>query len=395
MATARGRLILHVDLDAFYASVEQRDDPSLKGRPVIVGGGARRGVVAAASYEARRFGVRSAMPTAEALRRCRQAILLPPRMGHYADVSRAFFAILDRFAPRVEGLSLDEAFLDASGEERLLGSARDIGLKIKREVAADLDLVVSVGAAPNKFVAKIASDIDKPDGLRVIPPEEVRAFLDPLPVSRLWGAGEVTCRRLHELGLRTIGQVARYPEDALSRALGPGLGHHLAALARARDDRDVEPESEPVSIGHEETFDHDAVSRDELEPVLWRQADRVAARLRRQDRRARVVVVKLKYADFQLVSRRRSLADPTADGARIGRAATEILASMKVSPRRPVRLAGVAVYTLEPRSAPRQLSFDEGDRERGERLGDALDRIEAKFGEAAIGRATYTRRKRS
>jgi DNA polymerase IV len=394
MSAPRSRLILHVDLDAFYASVEQRDEPSLRGRPVLVGGGARRGVVAAASYEARTYGVRSAMPTAEALRRCPRAVLLPPRMGHYAEVSRSFFAILDRFAPRVEGLSLDEAFLDASGEERLLGSARDIGLKIKRAVAEELDLVVSVGAAPSKFVAKIASDIDKPDGLRVIEPDEVRAFLDPLPVARLWGAGAVTCERLHALGLRTIGHVARYPEDALSRALGPGLGHHLAALARARDDREVEPASEPVSIGHEETFDHDAASHGELEPVLLRQADRVAARLRRQDRRARTVVVKLKYADFQLVSRRLSLADPTADGARIGRAATELLASMKVSPRRPVRLAGVAVSTLEPRAAPRQLSFDERDRARGERLGDALDRIEARFGEAAIERAAYARRKR-
>src|SRR5215510_6866917 len=231
------RTILHVDLDAFYSAVEQRDDPALRGKPVLVGGSARRGVVASCSYEARRFGIHSAMPMAEALRRCPRAIVVRHRMDRYAAASRGFFAILGDYSPEVEGLSLDEAFLDVTASERLLGDGPTIARQIKRRVADELALVASVGVAPIKLAAKIASDIDKPDGLRVVPPDQLLAFLHPLPVTRLWG----------------VGDTARYPEAALTARLGSTLGPHLAALARGEDRRAVIAEHDPVSIGHQET----------------------------------------------------------------------------------------------------------------------------------------------
>ncbi len=232
--TAAPRTILHVDLDAFFASVEQRDDPGLRGKPVIVGGSRRRGVVAAASYEARAHGVCSAMPMARALRLCPLAIVVRHHMDRYAEASRRFFRILDDFSPAVEALSFDEAFLDLTGSERLLGAPREVGARIKARVRAELELVASVGVAPHKFAAKIASDIDKPDGLRVVTPDDLLGFLHPLPVSRLFGVGEATTEALRALGLATIGDVARYPEAALVAKLGPTTGPVLAALARGR-----------------------------------------------------------------------------------------------------------------------------------------------------------------
>ena len=385
------RAILHVDLDAFYAAVEQRDDPALRGKPVLVGGSARRGVVAACSYEARRFGIRSAMPMAEALRRCPRAIVVPHRMDRYADASRAFFGILGDYSPEVEGLSLDEAFVDVTASERLLGDGVAIARAIKQRVRAELDLVASVGVAPIKLAAKIASDIDKPDGLRVVPPGELLAFLHPLPVTRLWGVGEATREALAAMGLATIGDVARYPEAALAARLGPNLGAHLAALARGEDHRAVEPESDPVSIGHQETFDDDQDDKGELAVVLLHQADRVAARLRAAELRARAVVLTVKYDDFRQITRRTTLEQPTSDGGVLARTAIELLGKVTVEPRRGsrVRLCGVAASQLEPRDAPRQLGFDEESRARGERLGDALDKVAARFGKARIVRAVH------
>jgi DNA polymerase-4 len=384
-------VILHVDLDAFYAAVEQRDEPSLRGKPVLVGGSARRGVVASCSYEARRFGIRSAMPMAEALRRCPHAVVVRHRMDRYAEASRAFFAILDGFSPDVEGLSFDEAFLDLAGTERLLGDARAVGTAIKARVRDELSLVASVGAAPIKMAAKIASDIDKPDGLRIVEPAGLLAFLHPLPVGRLWGVGEVTRVALERLGLHTIGDVARYPESALVARLGPTVGPHLAALARGDDARAVEAADDPVSIGHQETFDDDLDERDDIAIVLLHQADRVAARLRRAHLRARVVVLIVKYDDFRQITRRVTLDDPTTDGRAIARAAIDLLAGVVVEPRRGarVRLCGVAATALEPRDAPRQLGFAEPDRVRGERLGETLDRVADKFGGGAIRRAVH------
>ena len=385
------RTILHVDLDAFFAAVEQRDDPALRGKPVLVGGSVRRGVVAAASYEARRYGVFSAMPMAEALRRCPQAIVVPHRFDRYHQASRQFSAILGDYSPLVESLSLDEAFVDVTASRALHGDGLTIARAIKDRVRRELELCASVGVAPTKFAAKIGSDIDKPDGLRVIAPDELLRFLHALPVSRLWGVGKVTQDRLTELGLATIGDVARFPEAVLCRRLGVTLGQHLAALARGEDARDVVSEVEPVSIGHEETFDDDLASAEELAPHLIEQADRVAARLRAADLRARVVMVKIKHADFRLVTRRRTLDDPTSDGDRVSKVALELVRELDIGDhggrRTRVRLCGVAVSGLEARDAPRQLALDEAARARGERLGDTLDEIRRRFGTAAVQRA--------
>jgi DNA polymerase-4 len=383
------RTILHVDLDAFYAAVEQRDRPELRGKPLIVGGSVRRGVVTAASYEARRFGVRSAIPMAVAVRLCPQAIVVPMRMERYAAASRDFFRVLDDFAPVVEALSFDEAFLDVTGSERLLGDGPAIARAIKARVRAELQLVASVGVAPSKFVAKIASEIDKPDGLRVVAPEQVLGFLHPLPVSRLWGVGEVTRSKLTEIGLSTIGAVAAWPEAALRARLGDGLGAHLAALARGEDARAVEAERAPVSIGHQETFEHDVDDPADLLGLLLDQCDRVAARLRAAHLRARAAVLTLKYDDFRQITRRTTLADATSDGSVLARAAIGLLDEVELADRKGqrARLIGVAATQLEDRDAPRQLTLDQSARDRGERLGDTLDRVHAKFGDAKLKRA--------
>ncbi|MBT8494991.1 MAG: DNA polymerase IV [Deltaproteobacteria bacterium] len=382
----RPRTILHVDLDAFFAAVEQRDDPSLQGKPVIVGGSRRRGVVAAASYEVRRYGVHSAMPMAEALRRCPHAIVISHHFERYREASDRFFDILSDYSPLVESLSLDEAFVDASESLTLFGSGRDIAVQIRERVVRELGLVASVGIASSKFIAKIASDIDKPDGLRVVDPGRELEFLHPLPISRLWGVGRVTRERLLGIGLTTVGDVARYPEQALRGRLGPRQGTHLAALARGEDHRVVVSEHEPVTIGHEETFEHDRTHHDQLRPKLIEQSDRVASRLRRAGYRAQVIILKLKHADFRQITRRRSLSDPTSDGMVISDAVLQMLAEVPMGPSKAqrVRLCGVATAGLERRDAPRQLRLDEDDRQRGERLGDTLDAITGRFGPQAI-----------
>jgi len=378
------RVILHVDLDAFYASVEQRDDPSLRGRPVVVGGHARRGVVCAASYEARKFGVKSAMPMVRALELCPQAVVLPVRMDHYATISRDFFAILHAHAPLVEGLSLDEAFLDVSGCERLLGEPPAIARSIKARVREELALVASVGVAPGKMSAKIASDLGKPDGLVVV--DDVARFLAPLPVGRLWGVGEVMEKSLLAIGVRTIGDLAGGSEHLTAR-VGADHARHLAALARGEDDRQVEPDRRAVSIGAEDTFETDLGDLELCAEHLLVQGDRAAARLRAEGLRARVVVVKVKYADHTLVTRRTTLGRATADGRLIGQATRRLLAEVPGIDKRGVRLTGVSLAGLEDESGPRQLGFDEPEVARGESLGKALDQIAAKFGDDAIGRA--------
>jgi DNA polymerase-4 len=389
------RTILHVDLDAFFAAVEQRDDPSLRGKPVLVGGSARRGVVAACSYEARKFGIRSAMPMAEALRRCPSAIVVRHSMDRYAEASERFLAILGDYSPEVEGLSLDEAFLDVTASERLLGDGPTIARAIKQRVRDELALVASVGVAPIKLAAKIASDIDKPDGLRVV--TDVRAFLHPLPMTRLWGVGEATRQVLASMGLTTIGDVARYPEAALVARLGATTGHHLAALARGDDPRPVVPEQDPVSIGHQETFDDDIDDPGELAVILLDQADRVAHRLRDAQLRARAVVLIVKYDDFRQITRRTTLDAATSDGGVLARTAIDLLSKVAIEPRKGgrVRLCGIAATNLEPRDAPRQLGLlDEAARERGERLGETLDKLAAKFGKPVIRRAVHVKPER-
>lgn len=389
------RCILHVDLDAFFAAVEQRDNPALRGKPVLIGGSARRGVVAACSYEARKFGIRSAMPMAEAIRRCPHAIIVRHNMERYAEASAAFFKILDDYSPSVEGLSFDEAFVDITGTERLLGPARDVAVGIKARVLREIGLVVSAGVAPNKFVAKIASDIDKPDGLRVVTAENLLAFLQPLPLTRLWGVGDVTAATLQQLGLQTIGDVARYPESTLIARLGASAGRHIAALARGEDARVVEAQEIPESVGHQETFDEDIDDSADLIPTLLDQADRIATRLRRMELQATTVVLIIKYDDFRQITRRVGV-PATSDSQRIIAAALRLLQQVPISGARgaSVRLCGISTTNLVSKHAPKQLMFDQADTERGERLGATLDKVEDKFGSDIVKRAIALAKKK-
>ena len=389
------RCILHVDLDAFFAAVEQRDNPALRGKPVLIGGSARRGVVAACSYEARKFGIRSAMPMAEAIRRCPHAIIVRHNMERYAEASAAFFKILDDYSPSVEGLSFDEAFVDLTGTERLLGPARDVAVGIKARVLREIGLVVSAGVAPNKFVAKIASDIDKPDGLRVVTAENLLAFLQPLPLTRLWGVGDVTAATLQQLGLQTIGDVARYPESTLIARLGASAGRHIAALARGEDARLVEAQEIPESVGHQETFDEDIDDSADLIPTLLDQADRIATRLRRMELQATTVVLIIKYDDFRQITRRVGV-PATSDSQRIIAAALRLLQQVPISGARgaSVRLCGISTTNLVSKHAPKQLMFDQADTERGERLGATLDKVEDKFGSDIVKRAIALAKKK-
>jgi DNA polymerase-4 len=383
-------LILHADMDAFYASIEQRDRPELRGRPVVVGGAGSRGVVAAASYEARRYGVRSAMPSALARRLCPDAVFVRGDMARYARESQRIFEIFRRFTPRVEGLSLDEAFLDLSGTERLHGPPRRAAERLREMVRRETDLGVSVGIGPVKLVAKIASDLAKPDGLLEVRPEEVRSFLDPLPVSRLWGVGPVAEARLVRLGCRTLGELARADEARLARALG-NLGPALARLARGEDLREVEPDQDPVSIGEEGTFEEDVADAERIHAAIRSHAEAVARRLRRAGLRARSVVLKLKLArrvapgprGHPLLSRRETLPEATDDGAEIERAARAALA--RASLREPIRLLGVAVTQLEPADTG-QLGLFAAPRQRRGRLNRALDELAERFGRRVVVR---------
>lgn len=390
------RTILHLDLDAFYASVEQLDDPSLRGRPVIVGGTSDRGVVCAASYEARRFGVRSAMPTARARRLCPQAVFLRPRFDRYGELSDRIFDVYRRYTPLVEPLSLDEAFLDVSASRSLHGDGPAIARAIRAAVRAEAGLTVSAGVAEVKMAAKIATDFGKPDGLTVVPTGGVAAFLAPLPIGRLWGVGEVTEAALRRLGVATIGDLARLPEAALASVIGAERAHGLRELAGGRDDREVSPDEGLKSVGGEETFDADVRGEEALARCLLAQAARVGRRLRAHGLRGRVVTLKVKYADFTLVTRRATLPAPTDDDRAIYRAARAQLA--RIDPSRAVRLAGVTVSGFEEQGegeaeAPRgQLDLfgapAPGAAEPGEarrrRLNAAVDALTERFGTGAV-----------
>lgn len=342
---ATPRTILHLDLDAFYASVEQLDDPALRGRPVIVGGTSGRGVVCASSYEARVFGVRSAMPTSRARRLCPQGVFLTPRFERYGELSDRIFDIYRRYTPLVEPLSLDEAFLDVTASRALHGEGPAIARAIRAAVRGEAGLTVSAGVAEVKLAAKIATDFGKPDGLTVVPPGGVAAFLAPLPVGRLWGVGEVTEVALRKLGVATIGDLARLPESALATAVGAERAHAFRELARGHDERDVVPDEGLKSVGGEETFEEDVRGEAVLSRALLLQAARVGRRLRAHGLRGRVVTLKVKYADFTLVTRRVTLPRPTDDDGAIYEAARAQLA--RVDPTRAVRLAGVTVSGFE------------------------------------------------
>jgi DNA polymerase IV len=372
------RSIIHVDMDAFYASVEQRDDPALRGRPVIVGGHPKRGVVLAASYEVRPFGVRSAMPMAQAVRLAPSAIVVPPRFEAYAAASERVFEIFESMTPLIEPLSLDEAFLDVSGSIRLFGPAAEIARAIRDRIAREISLPASAGIAASKFVAKIASDVAKPNGQIEVPAEETRAFLAPLPVSRLWGVGPKGEAALAAIGLHKIGDVAREDPGKLEQRLGDH-GRHLWALANGIDDREVMPDREAKSIGSEDTFAEDLSGKDVLAPHIHSQAWRVARRLRRAKLTARIVVLKVKLSDFRLLTRRVTLDEPTDDAQRIFGAALDLFD--RAAPRSRVRLTGVSVQGLD--GGPEQLSLL-GEGARSKRLGKTIDEIAARFGTEAV-----------
>ena len=393
MSAAVDAAILHVDLDAFYASVEQHADPSLVGRPVVVGGLGPRGVVAAASYEARRFGIQSAMPMARARRACPDAVFLAPRFDAYQDASRAVMSILHSYTPLVEPISLDEAFLDVRGARRLHGTGADIARTIRGRVRDDTGLVASVGVATTKMLAKIASDLAKPDGMLTVTPGTELEFLHPLDVNRLWGVGPATRRRLERLGVRTVGDLAALPEPALQRALSRAHGAHLHALSHNIDERDVEPDRQAKSIGHEETFPTDVTDRARLDRDLVRFAERVATRLRAHTTVAKTVQLKARYADFRTVTRSRTLAEPTDladDLARVGR---ELLAELPLGDG--LRLLGLSAHQLlavtgvQP-ALPFGGAADPAAGDHRADLERTLDDVRRRFGDEAVGRAART-----
>lgn len=380
-AAVKMRAIIHVDMDAFYASVEQRDDPSLRGKPVIVGGHPKRGVVLAASYEVRPFGVRSAMSMMQATQLAPDAIVVPPRGEAYAQASEAVHEIFERYTPLIEPLSLDEAFLDVSASTSLFGTPAEIAQKIRADIKKETDLPASAGIATVKFVAKIASDMAKPNGQLEVPPGEEKAFLAPLPIARLWGVGPKTEEHLHRLHLRTIGDVAEKELVWLESKLGES-GLHFHQLANGLDERTVIPDRAAKSIGSEDTFQEDTRDQAVLSAHIHAQALRVARRLRRAKLVARVVVLKLKLADFKLMTRRKTLDAPTDDGQLLFEEALQLLKKEYPLPKK-VRLTGVSAHGLIDEAGQLGL-FDAPREKRAQRLNYTLDEIAERFGASAV-----------
>lgn len=378
------RTILHLDLDAFFVAVERLDDPSLIGRPVIVAGRPEaRGVVSSASYEARQFGIHSAMPTAQALRLCPQAIVVPGHRDRYVELSRRVMALLGEYTPLLEPISIDEAFLDMTGAEAHYGPPAQLARTLQDRIEAELRLSASLGVAGNKLVAKIASDFRKPHGITVVPPGEEAAFLAPLPIRKLWGVGEVTARDLARLGIATIGDLARLSAEELRARFG-AHGEGLWRAAHGVDDSPVTPEHEAKSFSREETFAQDIRDAAVLRRELLRLSDAVAGRLRRHGLRARTIGLKLRYGDFATLTRQATLPEPTDAGAAVY---AQALALFEAAwDRRPVRLLGVSADNLT--QAARQLRLFEQEDSRQAQLEAALDRIRVRFGEHAIQRAS-------
>ncbi|MBC7223481.1 MAG: DNA polymerase IV [Anaerolineae bacterium] len=373
------RHILHVDLDAFFASVEELLCPELRGKPTAVGGPAGRGVIASASYAARRYGVRSAMPTSHALRLCPDLILLPPRRGVYGQFSRRVMDLLSEYSPLLEQVSIDEAFLDLTGCELRWGDAPSVARTIQKRILKEIGLSASLGLATSKLVAKIASDLEKPGGLVVVEPGTEAAFLAPLEVERLWGVGPVTAARLRGLGIRTIGDLAAYPERELLAALGPHA-RELQMRALGIDRSEVLPAREAKSVSREVTFAQDVPDAEEIRATLFALSERVAEDLRRHGLEGRTVTLKLRYPDFATLTRRRTLPHPTVLGQAIFRAAWDLF--LDVWDRRPVRLVGVGVANLRPEG--RQLSFLPGPEDRLRRLAEVMDHLRERYGEHAL-----------
>ena len=378
MFVPRGASILHADLDAFFASVEQRDDPRLRGRPVIVGAG----VVLAASYEAKAFGVRTAMGGGRARRLCPHAVVVAPRMSAYSEASKAVFEVFEDIAPVVEGLSIDEAFLDVSGMERSVGSPVEIAERLRHEVRARVGLPITVGVARTKFLAKVASAVAKPDGLLVVPPDDELAFLHPLPVERLWGVGPVTARKLRERGITTVRQVAFLPESILVSMLGQGSGRHLHALAHNLDPRPVQNRRRRRSIGSQRARGRAPWSYASVDADLVTLVDRVTRRMRRAGRAGRTVVLRLRFDDYSRATRSLTMPDPTASTERIlATARTLVDDAMPILEQRGLTLVGISVTNLDD-DAQLVLRFDHS-----EALDAVVDLVRERYGAQAITRA--------
>lgn len=388
--TGWGTPILHADLDAFYASVEVLRDPNLAGRPVLVGGTGPRGVVAAASYEARRFGIHSAMPMARARRLCPEAVVLPPRFDAYGEASTAVMDILRSFTPLVEPLALDEAFLDLSGARRLFGTAVEVGTTIRARVRSETGLTASVGVGTTKLMAKLASEEAKPDGLLAVEPGTELAFLHPLPVRRLWGVGPKTLARLQRFGVSTVGDLAGLPLETLVGALGQAAGAGLHALAWNRDERRVEPDRETKSIGQEETFPRDVHEVEPLRQEARRMAERVGGRLRDKGLAGRTVTIKVRYHDFRTITRSATVPEPVSASLDIARLALGLLERVELGGG--VRLLGVSVRNLIAAPAHQEalpLGDTAGDDPTtgSEDVQRAVDAVRARFGDDAVGPA--------
>ena len=376
--------IIHLDMDAFYPAVEVLDKPDLKGKPVIVGGSKERGVVSSASYEARKFGVHSAQPMATAMRLCPDGIVLPVRMARYQEVSEQVFEIFHIFTPLVEPLSIDEAFLDVTGSTRLFGSPIEIAKNIKQKVHEITGLTISAGVAPSKFVAKVASDMDKPDGLTVVPAGRVMEFLDPLPIKKMWGVGQVTQRALSRLSIHTFRDLRQVAVEVLEKKLGKH-GRHMHQLSMGMDEREVVPFHDVKSIGHEDTFSKDILDRKLAKRELLSLANRVARRMRRNGLEGRTITLKVKYHDFKKITRSVTLDNYTNDSANIYANICILLEKTAVG-KKPARLLGISVSNLADTGSGRQLSLfnsNESNEKRRE-LNKTADSIFKKFGNKGI-----------
>jgi DNA polymerase-4 len=374
--------ILHVDMDAFFASVGQMDNPRLRGKPVLVGHDGPRGVVAAASYESRVFGCRSAQPISVAKRLCPQAIIVPVRGARYREISGRVFDILNEFSPLIEPISVDEAFVDLAGTERLLGPAEDVAQLLKTRIKTEIRLTASIGVAPNKFLAKLASDLKKPDGLVIIRPEEIDHILPPLPVTTLWGVGKVTAGKLQTLGIRTIGDLRGKTLDWLERHLGSEAQRYFD-LSRGIDRRVVTSDREAKSIGHEQTFEVNLDDADEVRKILLDQVELVAARLRRHGLMACGVSLKIRFGDFETISRSATLPESTDSTQELWQAARALFDAWKFQP---VRLIGITAERLSKGDGQLPM-FEDADRQKQKKLDAVADQINGKFGKRSIRRA--------
>lgn len=376
--------ILHVDMDSFFVEVERLDDPTLTGKTVAVGGPGPRGVIASASYEARRFGVRSAQATSTARRMCPELVVIPPRHERYSEISARVFSVFRSFTPLVEGLSLDEAFLDVSGLRKHYESPVEVGEAVRTRLRTDLGLPASVGVASVKFLAKLASEVAKPDGLHHVRKEDQLAFLHALPASSLWGVGPATLAALSRLGVERVGDVASMPETTLVAAVGPTVGRHLHDLARGHDPRVVVPDIDVKSVSVEETYDQDLLGREVVETALLAHAQRLSGRLRRAGLRARTVTLKVKYPDFTLATRSHTLAAAVDGSRQLYQAALELARGLDVGAQ-PVRLLGLGGGSLEPADTPTQLEI--GHEVEWDKVEDAVAEVRQKFGDRAVGPA--------